>query len=47
VARGDVLAEVHARDAAAAEHAVERLQGAIVIGDEPVAALPVLIETSG
>jgi pyrimidine-nucleoside phosphorylase len=47
LARGEPLAEVHARDAGGAGHAVERLERAIEIGDAPAEPLRVLIETAG
>jgi pyrimidine-nucleoside phosphorylase len=44
VAAGDVLAEVHARDEAAADAAVAEVSAAYELGDDPVEARPVLLE---
>ena len=41
---GEPLAVVHAADAAAAEHASQRLQELIHFSDQPVAASPVLVQ---
>ncbi|CAN5323127.1 pyrimidine-nucleoside phosphorylase [soil metagenome] len=45
VAKGDVLAEVHARDAQAAEQASGEVRGAYAIGSEAPAARPIVLET--
>ncbi len=47
VAEGDVLAEVHARDEASAAAAAAEVLEAYELGDEPVAARPVLLEVVG
>jgi pyrimidine-nucleoside phosphorylase len=44
VEAGDVLAEVHARDEAAAEAAAAEVAAAYELGDDPVEARPVLLE---
>ena len=45
VAAGDVLAEVHARDEAAAEQAEAEVRAAYELGDEAPAARPIVLET--
>jgi pyrimidine-nucleoside phosphorylase len=47
VAAGEVVATVHARDEKSAEAAVARLMGAITVGDEAPAAVPLLHERIG
>ena len=44
VERGDVLAEVHARDETSAERAIGEVAAAFELGDEAVAARPLLLE---
>jgi thymidine phosphorylase len=44
VQAGDVLAVVHAADAASAEHAQRTLQTLIQIGDTPITATPVMVQ---
>ena len=44
VERGEPLAEIHARDEAAADEAESELLAAYAIGDEPVPERPVLLE---
>jgi pyrimidine-nucleoside phosphorylase len=45
VSKGDVLAEVHARDAEAAERASAEVQAAYEIGSEAPAETPIVLET--
>jgi pyrimidine-nucleoside phosphorylase len=45
VATGDVLAEVHARDDASAQHAEAEVLAAYEIGDEAPLARPIVLET--
>jgi pyrimidine-nucleoside phosphorylase len=45
VTSGDVLAEVHARDAEAAERASAEVQAAYEIGPEAPAETPIVLET--
>jgi pyrimidine-nucleoside phosphorylase len=47
VASGDVLAEVHARDEAAADEAVRAVSAAYELADEPPPARPIVLETVG
>jgi thymidine phosphorylase len=47
VTAGEVVATVHARDEKSAEAAVARLMGAITVGDEAPAAVPLLHERIG
>jgi pyrimidine-nucleoside phosphorylase len=47
VTQGDVLAEIHARDEAAAERAVDDVLSAYVLGDEPPPRQPIVLETIG
>jgi pyrimidine-nucleoside phosphorylase len=44
VERGDVLAEVHARDGTSAERAIGEVTAAFELGDRPVASRPTVLE---
>ena len=44
VERGDVLAEVHARDETSAERAIGEVTAAFELGDQAVAPRPLLLE---
>ncbi len=47
VSAGDAIAMVHARDAASAERAVERLTRAVTVGDGQVEDVPLILERVG
>ncbi len=47
VSAGDAIAMVHARDAASAERAVERLTRAVTVGDGEVENVPLILERVG
>jgi thymidine phosphorylase len=47
VRRGEALAEVHARDEAAAEAGIAAVAAAYVLGDDAVPPRPILLEVLG
>ena len=45
VQEGEPLAEIHAADEATAAEAADTVFGAYLLGDEPPAAIPIVLET--